>query len=291
MKKSKIFQLVVIIMLGLIALYTCFIYNRADTVAVSSYVDDSMYKVYTGKNVYEYHRENLNDTEKIVYDELKESYLQFRSELSTKVDKLEKKELDNSFVALILDHPEIFWINSYSATINIFNNINTKKVIILKYTYSEEEAINEKQKIQATYEDIISNANKLDTDFQKVKYVHDKLIEIGNYTEYLPNEVGKYQSIVSIFDNGDTVCAGFAYGFKFIMDNLGIKSIAFEEISKKDKDESHIWNMVYLDDTWKNIDITWDNAESTQKVSYKYFLIDNDEFYKTHTMPEVIPNK
>lgn len=293
MKNSKLFQALLLITVCLVFVYMFFIHNMANTKPVSAYVDETMYPVYTGKNVYEYYRTTLNDREQIVYDEIKESYLQFETEISTQVSKLSRAELKNAFRAVILDHPEIFWIDSYSSTINILNNVNTHKVIILKYSYSKEEAIKVKEKIQEQYNRIIEEAQKYDTDYQKVKFVHDELIRIGNYTYdgYPEDEEYKYQSIVSIFETGDTVCAGFAQGFKLIMDNLGIETISVKNINEEEPEKSHIWNMVKIEEVWFNLDITWDYDLTEEEISYKYFLIDNDTFYRNHNIQENIPNK
>ena len=294
MKKTKLFQALLIITFCVAFIYVFFIHNRANTQPVSAYTDDGMYQVYTGKNVYEYYRTTLNSREKIVYDEIKESYLQFKTEISTQVSKLSREELRNAFRAVILDHPEIFWIDSYASTINILNNVNTNKLIILKYSYSEEEAVKVKEKIEKEYSRIIQEAHKYDTDYEKVRFVHDELIRIGKYAYdgYSQNDENKYQSMVSIFETGDTVCAGFANGFKFIMDNLGIETIAVKAINEDEPSKSHIWNMVKIEDVWFNLDITWDyDLTENEKISYKYFLIDTDTFYKNHKMPENIPNK
>ncbi|MBO5477970.1 MAG: hypothetical protein J6A15_09520 [Clostridia bacterium] len=293
MKNSKLFQALLIIIIGVAFIYVFFIHNRANTQPVSAYVDETMYEVYTGKDVYEYYRTTLSDTEKIVYDEIKESYLQFKTELSTQVSKLSRAELKRAFTAVVLDHPEIFWIDSYAATINILENVNTNKLILLKYHYSEAEAIKVKEKIEPEYNRIIQEANKYSTDYEKIKFVHDELIRIGEYAYkgYSADEEGKYQSMVSIFETGDTVCAGFAQGFKFIMDNLGIKAISVENINEEEPMKSHVWNMVKVDDAWLNMDITWDYDLTEEEVSYKYFLIDNDTFYLNHKIQNNIPNK
>lgn len=293
LKNSKLFQALLLITVCLVFVYMFFIHNMANTKPVSAYVDDGMYQVYTGKNVYEYYRTTLNDREQIVYDEIKESYLQFETEISTQAGKLTRAELKNAFRAVILDHPEIFWIDSYSSTVNILNNVNTHKVITLKYSYSKAEAIKVKEKIEEQYNRIIEEAHKYDTDYQKVKFVHDELIRISEYTYggYPKEEEYKYQSIVSIFETGDTVCAGFAQGFKFIMDRLGIETIAVKDINEEQPEKSHIWNMVKIEDVWFNIDITWDYDLTEDDISYKYFLIDNDTFYQNHNMQPNIPNK
>ena len=249
--------------------------------------------MYSGRQDYEYYRSTLNESEKILYDELKEAYLQFRSTFSTTLDEIKSKELKNAFSAVILDHPEIFWIDSYSSIGDIFTGtINTNMVIRLRYTFTKEEALKIKEEIEPKYKEIIREAEKYRSDEKKVKYVHDKLIEISTYTGYTHSQKDKFQSFVSIFETGDTVCAGYSYGFKFIMDNLGIPSISVENIDSTDSSQSHIWNKVLLNGKWYNLDITWDaQLSNDNEVSYKYYLLDNNEFYKVHQKPNIIINE
>lgn len=271
-------------------IYMFFIYMRVTSddmvVALQNEVD---YPIYTGSNVFEYWKSTLTDEQKVLYEEIKESYLQFKEQFGTKVKKINDEDFDKVFDAVVLDHPEIFWIDSYSTIITLNNYINTSKIIQLRYSYTKEEAKEVKARIEPKYNEIIEEAKKRSTDYDKIKYVHDKLIEISQYHEYTPDQVNSYQSIVSIFDMGDTVCAGYAYGFKFIMDNLGIKAIASSDVShEEDQSRNHIWNMVNLDGRWYNIDVTWDQNNGNG-IIYNYFLKDNDEFYKDHIMQEGIP--
>lgn len=289
MKKSKYFKIFLVLTLFISFLYSFFVYKKADTQPVSAYINEDQYAVYSGRNVYEYHRSILNEKEKILYDEIKESYLQFKDNVSAHVDTLTKKELSNAFNAVELDHPEIFWIDSYSSVSNMTGNINTHKIIRLGYSLNKEEAIKQKEIIDEKCNEIILEAKKYRDDYDKIKYVHDQLIYIGKYTQYSEDEKYKFQSIISIFDDGRTVCAGYAYGFKFIMDKLGIKSIAIKDVNYEDASKSHIWNMVQLKDIWYYIDITWDDNELNE-VSYKFFLNNKEEFFENHNKLENLPD-
>lgn len=290
MDKSKLFKVFIILVFTFFVIYTFLEDNLATETTQVSALADSDYEVYTGKIEYEYYRNILDDKEKILYDELKEAYLQFRPTFSTKVEDIKGEELKDVFTAVILDHPEIFWIDSYSSIGDIFTgDVNTNMVIRLRYTFSKEEALQIKQKIAPKYNEIIEGAKAFKSDEEKVKYVHDKLVEISTYSNYTSHEKAKFQSFVSIFEDGKTVCAGYSYGFKWLMDNLEIKSAAVENIDSKDSSNSHIWNKVYLNDKWYNLDVTWDaQLSKDNNISYKYYLLENNEFYEIHRKPNTL---
>lgn len=287
-----LYVIVCIISFG-VGIYMLVFYNAADkTEKVMAYENIDDYQVYDGRNVYEYWKETLNEEQQILYEEIKESYLQFKNDFSTQLNELSTKEFQEVYEAVLLDHVEIFWLDSYLTPKKItnYNTINTNKKIQLYYSYSLDEAKEVKSRIETKYNEIIDEAKKQENDFKKIKYVHDKLIEISQYHNYTDEEIDSYQSIVSIFDSGNTVCAGYSYGFKFIMDQLGIKSITTRDIGNKDESKNHIWNMVELYGKWYNLDITWDNKIKTEgSISYNYFLKKNDQFYTDHRMQKGIP--
>lgn len=264
--------------------------NAGKPIVAYSSIDD--YPVFGHfDNVYEYHRSILSDKEKILYDEIVESYLQFKPDLSTSLNTLTTEELHKTFKYVILDHPEIFWIDKYASS-NFYDNVLTNKKIKLYYYYSEKEALKAQNSIQEKVDSIIQEAKTKSTDRDKIKFVHDKLIEIGTYTDYNIKNEGEFQSYLSIFQDGKTVCSGFAYGFKYIMDNLGIRSIIIADINEEPGVESHIWNMVIIDDHLYNLDITYDDRDTEEKgeTSYNYYLVDNGVFYLTHEKQEDVPS-
>lgn len=71
------------------------------------------YPVYDGRNVYEYWKETLNEEQQILYEEIKESYLQFKNDFSTQLNEISTKEFQEVYSTVLLDHAEIFWLDSY----------------------------------------------------------------------------------------------------------------------------------------------------------------------------------
>ena len=198
-------------------------------------------------------------------------------------------EFQEVYVAVLLDHPEIFWMNSYQVIVKPFSDkLNTNKKIKLFYHYSEQEARQIKDKIEPEINKLIEEASQLNTDYEKILFVHDTII---TNTEYIDSDNRKsYQTLVSIFDEHKAVCAGYTYGFKLVMDRLGIKTISVRDVQNKDSEMNHIWNMVYLYEKWYNIDLTWDDVKyGDSEIIYNNFLKDNETFYKTHRIQKNIP--
>lgn len=103
----------------------------------------------------------------------------------------------------------------------------------------------------------------LGSDYEKVKAVHDYIIL---YNEYFINFDGSYNAICT----GRSACNGYALAFYQIMTELNIPVTI--EVG-----DNHMWNTVYVDDEWYNIDLTWDDAGG-KSVRYDYFLVDDNAF-------------
>jgi len=233
----------------------------------------------------------LNDKEKVLYDEFKEAALQYVDEFYTSLKNVDFEDANNVLKAVVLDHLEIFWIKNFSA-LEILGKIGTNKSIKMNYYYTKEEAIQINEELKDKFNEIINNANTYQTDYDKIKYVHDYLIDNGTYVKYEKGEEGEYQSFISIIRDGKTVCSGFSYAFKYIMDKLGIDCIIIADINTdEDENESHMWNIVKNEEKWYNVDITYDDeiSEGDGEISYMFFMKSNKMFYLYHEMQEDVP--
>lgn len=139
--------------------------------------------------------------------------------------------------------------------------------------------------------------NQIDTcanDEQKVKLIHDLIIQKVEYNydiEKFPNtsegqeallqweETAYSQSAYSVFCTDLTVCAGYSQAFEMMCNGSGIDAVA---VTSSD----HEWNKVRINDSWYNMDCTWDDQEG--KVFYEFFAR-NDAYYDSigyHTEEE-----
>ena len=224
-------------------IYYVFFYRAADGIKIKPYENIEEYAVFDGRETYEYWKTTLNTNQQILYEEMKEAYLQFLDSFSTESESMTEDEFQEVYAAVLLDHPEIFWMNSYQVIVKPFSDkLNTNKKIKLFYHYSEQEARQIKDKIEPEINKLIEEASQLNTDYEKILFVHDTII---TNTEYIDSDNRKsYQTLVSIFDEHKAVCAGYTYGFKLVMDRLGIKTISVRDVQNKDSEMNHIWNMV-----------------------------------------------
>lgn len=94
------------------------------------------------------------------------------------------------------------------------------------------------------------------SDYEKVKFTHDYLVENCTYN------IDRDGPVNCLFGKQSN-CNGYALSFCLIMQRCDIECKYITGLN-------HAWNVVKLDGLWYNIDVTWDDTGG--EISYDYFL-------------------
>ena len=129
----------------------------------------------------------------------------------------------------------------------------------------------------------------------KVKAIHDwivtniKYMEDTTYTGYpMEDAANPYM----VWKNKGAICYGYAQLTQIMLQHVKIPCITVRGLANVGNGlGSHVWNMVYVDGTWKFTDNTFDEnyTEYYKQISYKYYLMD-DEFYAENYITQFIEN-
>jgi len=178
---------------------------------------------------------------------------------------------------IAFDNELLSKINNYVHPYNSFFNMNTKvsssgEVVVeiqRKYSDEKQEIINKK------VEDILKKL-KLDnlSTKDKIEMVHNYIIKNSTYDNDATNGKSKYDSN-SAYGNlieGYSVCSGYSDAMAIFLDILNIPNL-------KVSSDNHIWNLVFVDDKWLHLDLTWDDTEN-EKYNNNYFLITKEKLFK-----------
>ncbi len=137
----------------------------------------------------------------------------------------------------------------------------------------------ERDKVKAVITAWQSEIDKCVSDAEKVQAIHDRIIHevTYNYSASMNNEDKTFsQSAYSTFCRGTTVCAGYTLAFELLCNGSGIDAFAVTS-------QTHAWNKVRVQDSWFNVDCTWDDLDSiVSPVRYTYFER-SDRFYDSDT--------
>lgn len=211
----------------------------------------------------------LNPREKSVYRQIYANANDMKTTF-TPVEEVNANQLLNIFMAVCYDHPELFWLETAYGSKYNKNGICIQ--IELKYNEAAKNQIDYWKKFNTEAEAIIFAAQGLSGDYAKEKYVHDILLDKIVYNKSAAMNQSAYSAMV----NGQTVCAGYARAFQYIMTKLGIPCYFVGGTAG----ESHAWNIVKLGDEYYNVDLTWDDSDSGGK--YDYFNKTDADYNKTH---------
>ncbi len=105
---------------------------------------------------------------------------------------------------------------------------------------------------------------------QIARSLHDYLITHCHYDKTI-TKFTPYDAIVQ----GDAVCSGYAAAYMDLMNRAGVPCRMAE--SDTMGDSGHAWNLVLIDGTRLHVDVTWDDSESSDEISYRYFLKTDEE--------------
>jgi len=170
-------------------------------------------------------------------------------------------------------------INSFVHPYNSFSGIQTKynslgKVtLVINKSYTNEQ-INE---INNKIEEIVKDKVKDITDKKEIiKIIHNYIINNTKYdSDKSDKNISNYLSNIAYGPllEGYGLCGGYTDSMAIFLDYFDIPN--YKVIS-----ENHIWNAVYIDNSWYHLDLTWDDpvmSDGSNVLEYNFFLIDTKE--------------
>jgi len=191
---------------------------------------------------------------------------------------LTASELYETFVSVICDHPEIFWLdNKYQYG---YQNGDKDQAVQITLNYNDLAGSlgSAKTGFDSAVQSIYLGAKDLKTQYDKEKYVFDTLADLITYKTGAQYNQTAYSALVL----NNTVCAGYARSFQLIMNKLGIPCYY---VFGTAKNEYHAWNVIQLDGEWYAVDLTW--CDESSGVAYTYFNITDSTLSKNHTRSEM----
>lgn len=271
-------------------------------------------QITTNINKYRHLYEQLNDTGKAIYDKLYDNRENlktgtykvdfgntFQKLLSTDGGEKElKKQYQSAIEALIYENPEIFYLDASNMFINIEKTTkisgikynvyinNGSKLNYLTEGLENKQEVDEYQtKIEKVRDYVLSNLEGK-TDYEKIKMVHDYLVDSIEYDSSLSKE--NIYDIYGALVLRTCVCEGYAKAFQYLMNEIGIDNVIVigTGTNSNGQTENHAWNYVKLNESWYAIDVTWDdpiligNGKLPQKSKYKYFLKGSNTMNQNH---------
>lgn len=170
-------------------------------------------------------------------------------------------------------------INNYVHPYNGFSHIESEYDSLGRVTinvvrnYTEEDINLINKKIDELMPQLTSNYNSLETN---IKNVHDYIINNARYdSARSDSNVLTYKSDTAygpLFQRY-AICGGYTDLMQLFLERLNVKNFRVSS-------DNHIWNALYINNTWKHLDLTWDDpvaSDGKDYLEYNYFLIDTNQ--------------
>ncbi len=195
-----------------------------------------------------------------------------------KTTSITKERLSELVAMFIYSHPQYYYLRG-----GIFRSVSSTQISVSIMGYEKfvdgTERLEITNAINTLLEDWYKQIDACSTEEEKVKTIHDLICNKVNYNydilegdSAITNEeeaVAFTQTAYSVFCMDQTVCAGYAKAFGWVSNGAGIDAFGVTS-------DGHAWNKVRVNDSWYNIDCTWDGQN--QATYYNYYLRNDDIF-------------
>ncbi len=199
----------------------------------------------------------------------------------------EVKELAN-------DQSLLSYINNFVHPYNSFKHIETEYDNLGRVTlkvdknYTEEDIEIINQKIDTLLPELIQVGASVEDNIRRI---HDYIINHSIYdSNRSDHQIINYKSDIAYgpLIEGYGLCGGYTDAMELFLEKLGVKSY-------KVSSSNHVWNAIYLNQSWYHIDLTWDDpVTSTQEnvLDHSFFLITTQQLLqlekKEHTFDQSV---
>lgn len=228
------------------------------------------------------------------YDAMDDKYKQLYAEIllvmrghcvAVPMSSVNANEIELVSTCVLLDHPEIFYVDGYSYDKYMFAGNVQKIVYTPNYSMDKTEVAEKTLEIEKCVSECLQGISGLNSEYEKVKYVYEYVIENTEYNLNAPNN----QNICSVFLAHQSVCLGYAKAVQFILQKLGLQCAVVTGFVSTG--EAHAWNLVRIDSHYYYVDATWGDASylsdmtmnTLTSTNYDYLCITTDDLQKTHT--------
>lgn len=229
------------------------------------------YKMF--KETTDFEPKNIEDIKTIYYTVLNEGWDDFtfycRSEYEGCADDVRKVADDSEYVSLI---------NNYVSPFNSYKKYNTlvtgdKEVYLsIDKVYTKEQT----EYLVNYFNNLINKLgiNKNNVSKNSIKKIHDYLISNITYDDdYTKTQNESSTTAYGAITSKKAICGGYTDAFSIAMDILNIPNF-------KVSSAEHIWNVIYFNNSWYHVDVTWDDDEINKNNTTNFFMISTDTLLK-----------
>ena len=166
---------------------------------------------------------------------------------------------------------------SLDASMTYYANVNPTTFFV---TFRNRDYNDLNQYVQAKAKEIAAHAEIYDTDYEKLRYINNYLVDHCDYVPEAIDDPDRYHTSFTSFGcliEGKAVCEGYTNSVQMLCELLDIPCM---KVTGTAYGGDHIWNAVYLNDKWWMLDVTFNDpmGDAASRDRWNYFLLDMDTF-------------
>lgn len=237
-----------------------------------------------------YYQQLTAEVDKTTYKEILQGLRESKKEIY--IHEANAERIHQMYTAVLYDFPELFWCAGRTETTGYEQGGVSYSILIPEYQYEGAVLEEKKAEVEEQAAACIAGMNPESSVYEKIKYVYEYIILTTDYKLDAPDN----QNIYSVFVNKQSVCAGYARAFQYILNRCEIEAAYIT--GTVDGGQPHAWNIVKCDGAYYQVDPTWGDpvfleSEGTNPVdaaiNYDYLMCTDAEIYRTHVPDQEIP--
>ncbi len=255
--------------------------------AASTVEDDTeLIKKLAAERYYAYG--TLSQEERRIYRAIYTTLFNFGGK--TPMGTLDSDMIGKAYDCVMADNPELFYVKGYNM-VRYMRGSKLESISISGiYNMEKDDVAGHQARVDAYIDTCLAGAPQGIDEYEKIKYLYEYIIKNTEYDLNAENS----QNCLSVFENGRSVCQGYAEAMQYLMIRMGMMCTVVRGVTNKG--ETHAWNLVRSNGDYYYVDATWgdmsyeirtgeDLAQLPQmpEVSYEYLCVTTDEISRTHT--------
>lgn len=215
-----------------------------------------------------------------------------------KVKSLGDKYLWHIYSAMRLDHPEYFYLSAAPELISC-TKLELDGYFMYFFDMMENDFSDEIEAFDSASKAFMEDIDLSLSDYEIELQIHDKLLDLVSYDDFSEDALTgdysdyKYSAYGALVENlegipNTALCRGYALAFEHLCHLAGIPCgyVAGEVFRDDSEDDEtrifHAWNVVRIDDSWYEVDVTWDDMNSNPGNDDEFMEVlksDTEKYY------------
>ncbi|MBM6855456.1 hypothetical protein H6B11_15090 [Mediterraneibacter glycyrrhizinilyticus] len=230
--------------------------------------------------------QQLTEREQTIYREILQGVNGMEEMI--RIHATEEDDVGKIYEYLLYDRPELFWCAG-NTSLTIYDEYTE---VSPEYTCSWEEKEERQAQIDAAAQECLSGIDGNASDYEKIRYVYEYIVNTVEYDENAPDNQNIYSSMVG----KRSVCAGYSRMAQYLLGQMGIPCIYV--IGDIEGQGAHAWNIVNCGGTYYQMDTTFGDPVFLQEesgesipsgsINYDYLCCTDEEIMVDHTQWEEV---